>query len=83
MDALQRAAEALGGMAAVARAAGARSDSAPHMWKQRGNVPAEYCPGIERATRAAAAEQGKPELIVTCEDLRPDVPWNVLREQTA
>lgn len=31
--------------------------------------PAEYCPDIERATGGA----------VTCEDLRPDVNWSVLR----
>jgi DNA-binding transcriptional regulator YdaS (Cro superfamily) len=29
-------------------------------------VPAERCPGIERATAAA----------VTCEELRPDVAWH-------
>lgn len=32
-------------------------------------VPAERCPAIERATNGA----------VTCEDLRPDVDWAVLR----
>lgn len=37
------------------------------------SVPAERCPAIERATG------GK----VRCEDLRPDVPWDVLRMQTA
>lgn len=36
--------------------------------------PAEHCPAIERATR----EKGDP---VTCEELRPDVPWEVLRMQ--
>lgn len=36
-------------------------------------VPAERCPGIERATG------GK----VRCEEMRPDVPWEVLREQAA
>lgn len=34
-------------------------------------VPAERCPAIERETG------GK----VRCEDLRPDVPWDVLRMQ--
>ena len=33
-------------------------------------VPAERCPVIERATGGA----------VRCEELRPDVEWNVLRE---
>lgn len=34
-------------------------------------VPAERCPLIERATNGA----------VRCEDLRPDVAWDVLRAQ--
>ena len=34
-------------------------------------VPAERCPAIERETAGA----------VTCEELRPDVPWSVLRDQ--
>lgn len=38
-------------------------------WLRRGNVPAEYCPRIERATSGA----------VRCEDLRPDVDWAYLR----
>lgn len=41
------------------------------MWKQRQNVPAEYCPAIERATGG----------MVRCEELRPDVEWDVLRQQ--
>ena len=36
-------------------------------------VPAERCPEIERATAGA----------VRCEDLRPDVAWDVLRMQAA
>lgn len=36
-------------------------------WKSR-DVPAEYCPQIERATKG----------LVRCEDLRPDVAWDVL-----
>lgn len=32
-------------------------------------VPAEHCPRIEAATHGA----------VRCEDLRPDVPWSVIR----
>lgn len=37
----------------------------------RHRVPAEYCPLIERET------EGR----VRCEDLRPDVAWDVLRMQ--
>jgi len=32
-------------------------------------VPAERCPDIEKATNGQ----------VTCEELRPDIPWGVLR----
>lgn len=35
-------------------------------------VPAELCPAIERATGGR----------VRCEELRPDVAWDVLRMQT-
>lgn len=35
----------------------------------RRQIPAERCPDIERATGGA----------VTCEELRPDVDWSVLR----
>ena len=68
--ALERATEEVGGFIALASAIGVAASS-PSMWKARGNVPAEYCPLIERATK------GK----VRCEHLRPDVAWDVLREQ--
>ena len=70
MQPLERAIECAGSVVALASAIGV-SESAPHMWRKRGNVPAEYCPAIERATG------GK----VRCEDLRPDVAWDVLRDQ--
>jgi DNA-binding transcriptional regulator YdaS (Cro superfamily) len=45
-------------------------------------VPAERCPEIERGTRERNAAD--PErAVVTCEELRPDVAWEVLRLQTA
>jgi DNA-binding transcriptional regulator YdaS (Cro superfamily) len=47
------------------------AQSTVSMWKARGRVPAENCPAIERETG------------VRCERLRPDVPWDVLRLQTA
>lgn len=68
MTALERAIEALGGVTALASAIDV-APSLPSMWKSRGNVPAEHCPAIERAT------DGK----VRCEELRPDVAWDVLR----
>jgi DNA-binding transcriptional regulator YdaS (Cro superfamily) len=62
-----KAVKKAGGFGELARRIGV-SASAPSMWKRRKNVPAEYCPAIERETG------------VTCEALRPDVPWEVLRQ---
>lgn len=46
-------------------------------WRHEGRrVPAEHCPVIERETRMRGET-------VPCEDLRPDIPWDVLREQAA
>jgi len=70
MSPLDKAIDALGGIAALARAIKVKP-STPAMWKQRVNVPAEYCPSIERATNGA----------VRCEELRPDVDWSVLRRK--
>ena len=72
MKALDEAAVVVGSLSALAVAVGA-SQSAPSMWKKRGNVPAEYCPAIERET----AKRGHR---VPCESIRPDVDWAVLRK---
>lgn len=66
MTPLDRAIQSAGSLAALASAIGV-AVSSPSMWKKRGNVPAEHCPAIERATG------------VRCEELRPDVQWSVLR----
>lgn len=68
--ALDRAIEAAGGVAALASRLDV-SASLPSMWRSRGRVPAEHCPAIERATGGR----------VRCEELRPDIPWDVLRMQ--
>jgi DNA-binding transcriptional regulator YdaS (Cro superfamily) len=82
--ALRRAADVLGGQAALAAACGYADRR--HVWPwfntDRRVLP-EKCPLIERATRAKAAEASDPSLIVTCEELRTDVAWDVLREQAA
>jgi DNA-binding transcriptional regulator YdaS (Cro superfamily) len=76
MDPIDRAAEVLGSQTALADLLGV-SKGAVSQWKDAGRrVPAEYCPLIERATR----ERGTP---VLCEELRPDIAWDVLREQAA
>lgn len=73
--ALNRAIGLFPSVVAFASAVGVK-ESAPHMWRARGSVPAEWCPLIERVTR----DKGHP---VTCEELRPGVAWAVLREQAA
>jgi DNA-binding transcriptional regulator YdaS (Cro superfamily) len=42
-------------------------------------VPGDLCPTIERATRENREASGEGE-IVTCEQLRPDIDWQVVRE---
>lgn len=74
MIALDEALACVGGLRSLASGLGIGT-STPAMWKSRGSVPAEYCPGIERMTR----ERGAP---VTCERLRPDVDWAVLRSKS-
>lgn len=70
MNSISTAAELVGGVSALARLLGV-TPSAVHQWL-RGlrPVPAERCPVIERLTLGA----------VTCEQLRPDVEWSVLRQ---
>ena len=73
--ALHRAAKILGGQAAMAEILGYEDRRNIWPWFNTDRrFPAEHCPAIERATR----EKGDP---VTCEELRPDVPWEVLRMQ--
>jgi DNA-binding transcriptional regulator YdaS (Cro superfamily) len=73
MSPLETAVAVLKGQAALAGAIGVKQQ---HIWnwinRAGGKVPAEHCPAIERATNGA----------VRCEDLRPDVAWDVLRMQS-
>lgn len=69
MEHLDRAVHICGSQGALAALINV-GQSHVSMWKKRGNVPAEYCPAIERATGGA----------VRCEELRPDVDWGYLRE---
>lgn len=67
------AASIIGSQAALAVELGV-SKGAVNQWKTPGRqVPADHCPVIERLTG------GK----VRCEDLRPDVAWDVLRAAPA
>lgn len=73
--ALHRAAGILGGQAALAELLGYQDRRNVWPWFNTDRrFPAEHCPLVERATR----EKGN---VVTCEELRPDVAWDVLRLQ--
>lgn len=65
MDALDRAIEIAGGVGKLADLVNSRQ-SVVSNWRARGNVSAEGCADIERATVGA----------VTCEELRPDLQWH-------
>lgn len=68
---LGRAADLLGSSAAIARVCGV-SKGAVWQWSLPGRrVPAEHCPTIEKATLG----------LVRCEELRPDVDWDYLRNR--
>ena len=68
MRALRQAIDDMGGQSVLARAIGV-VPQVVNNWLARGNVPADHCPSIERATKGA----------VRCEDLRPDIDWAYLR----
>lgn len=72
--AAQRAIRILGGPVQAARILKVKDEryQTVQSWLAT-RVPAEYCPAIEGETRAAGD-------VVTCEELRPDVRWGVLRE---
>lgn len=68
---IERAIEKVGSASALATLLQV-SSAAVGQWKSgERRVPAERCPEIERATGGA----------VRCEELRPDVAWDVLRMQ--
>ena len=66
---IANAAEVLGSSAALAEALGCRPEFVSQLKTGRRPVPAELCPVIERLTAGT----------VTCEDLRPDIEWAVVR----
>lgn len=48
-------------------------------WGSKGRVPMERCFQIEKLSRAIAAQRHDERLVVVCEDLRPDLEWQVVR----
>ena len=72
MEALLKAIKHAGSQAALAKKLGIPKQNV-HAWLARGNLPAEWVPRIEHVTDGA----------VRAEDLRPDVPWHVIRQNKA
>lgn len=68
MKPLSKAIQILGTQAELARCLGV-APQVVNNWRQRGNVPAEYAPLIEKATK------GK----VKANDVTPAVPWDAIR----
>lgn len=81
-EALLMAIETLGSQKAVAAAAGPDVETGHvYYWLNKASeVPARYCPGIERATRQKVAADGKGQ-IVFCEQLCPSTDWGEVRSQ--
>lgn len=65
---LDAAIRAMGGVASTVRRLGLNGHATVYQWRKN-RVPSDYCPRIEEATGG----------LVRCEDLRPDVRWDVLR----
>jgi len=66
---IRQAGQAVGGLSALARLLGVAPPTVSQWASGVRPIPAERCPAIEKATGGA----------VTCEELRPDVDWQYLR----
>jgi DNA-binding transcriptional regulator YdaS (Cro superfamily) len=71
MNAVDKAIKHMGSQAALASALEISQPTVSEWARGERRVPAERCPQIERLTSGA----------VRCEELRPDVAWDVLRMQ--
>jgi len=69
MTPIQIAIDSVGNANRLAKAINVPAQSVLFWRDGERRVPAEYCPRIEAATAG----------LVRCEDLRPDVRWDVLR----
>ncbi len=65
-----KAAEIIGSQVALASMLGTSKQNISS-WIRNSRIPAEYCPDIERLTNGQ----------VSCEELRPDINWSVLRNK--
>lgn len=66
---IERAIAKAGSASSLAKGIGVPIQSVFFWRKGERRVPADYCPAIERFTAGH----------VRCEDLRPDIPWGILR----
>jgi len=66
---IRDAGRAVGGLSALARLLGVAPPTVSQWASGVRPIPAERCPEIERATGG----------VVICEELRPDVDWQVIR----
>jgi len=71
MKPIERACEVVGGQTSLAKAIGVPVQFVNQIVKGGRRMPAEHCPKIERLTNGE----------VTCEQLRADVEWSVLRSR--
>ena len=69
-NAIDRAIDVFGSQVNLARAIGV-TNALVSNWVCGGNIAAHHCPTIERVTYGA----------VKCEELRPDIEWQVLRQK--
>lgn len=71
-EAVKRAIAVYGSQAAMAEDLSCSQPTISDMARGIKPVPSEMCPLIEKGTRARGH-------VVSCEELRPDVHWSVLR----
>lgn len=74
--ALDRAWRIIGSKGALTEKVGLKKQGMTPYFEGARKFPAEFCPVVELAT----TEAGTP---VLCEELRPDVKWEVLRKTAA
>ena len=71
MNGINKAIQLAGGLTALANSL-ETTKGVVFQWRERGQVPAEYCPNIERLLNGA----------VLCEELNSKVDWAYLRAAT-
>ena len=68
MNSLQKAIDLLGGLTSAGKQLGV-TKGVIFQWRERGRVPAEYCPALEKLTG------------IRCEELNDKIDWAYLRNQ--